>query len=140
MNEIQKENLRRWIAALRSKKYQQGRGSLWCDDNSFCCLGVSCEIEQIPLDTEKGRFFPVESSDERDLTYGWDCAPDEGWFLEKYGFEMDRHFTVPDFALTEEERGEDDYPSTAELISLNDDYKLSFDQIADILENEFLKV
>jgi len=32
---------RKWIKALRSGKYKQGRGQLWRkSDNSYCCLGV----------------------------------------------------------------------------------------------------
>ena len=34
----------RWIAALRSGKYQQGAGALRDADNRFCCLGVLCDI------------------------------------------------------------------------------------------------
>lgn len=34
---------RRWVDALRSGKYEQGRGLL-CHDGRFCCLGVLCEL------------------------------------------------------------------------------------------------
>ena len=33
-----------WIAALRSDKYEQGRGALRTGD-AFCCLGVACHLE-----------------------------------------------------------------------------------------------
>jgi hypothetical protein len=34
-----------WISALRSGKYQQGRGTLRTPDSSHhCCLGVLCEV------------------------------------------------------------------------------------------------
>lgn len=36
-----KEN---WIAALRNGKYQQGQGVLRSSANTFCCLGVLCDI------------------------------------------------------------------------------------------------
>ena len=32
-----------WVAALRSGKYQQGRGALRKGD-TFCCLGVACDL------------------------------------------------------------------------------------------------
>lgn len=36
---------KRWVEALRSGRYKQGRGVLWNpSDNTFCCLGVLCEI------------------------------------------------------------------------------------------------
>jgi hypothetical protein len=34
---------KRWVEALRSGKYQQGRGHL-CDGSTYCCLGVLCEL------------------------------------------------------------------------------------------------
>lgn len=33
----------KWLAALRSGKYEQGEGALF-NNNKFCCLGVLCEI------------------------------------------------------------------------------------------------
>ena len=33
-----------WIKALRSGKYKQGRGSLRNLDNTYCCLGVLCDL------------------------------------------------------------------------------------------------
>lgn len=33
----------KWVAALRSGKYKQGRGRLRSGDE-FCCLGVLCDI------------------------------------------------------------------------------------------------
>jgi len=43
----QQENMRTWIAALRSGQYRQGTGTLrWPDEDGdrFCCLGVACEV------------------------------------------------------------------------------------------------
>ena len=37
---------RKWLAALRSGKYKQGDSLMYNkNDNSYCCLGVLCEIE-----------------------------------------------------------------------------------------------
>lgn len=35
---------RAWIKALRSGKYKQGRGALRNWDNTYCCLGVLCDL------------------------------------------------------------------------------------------------
>lgn len=35
---------KRWIAALRSGEYQQGQGYLRPTENSWCCLGVLCDL------------------------------------------------------------------------------------------------
>ena len=37
------KNAKRWVAALRSGEFKQGRGVLRVGD-LFCCLGVSCEL------------------------------------------------------------------------------------------------
>ncbi len=34
----------KWIAALRSGDYKQGKNKLRSDTNHFCCLGVLCNI------------------------------------------------------------------------------------------------
>lgn len=36
------ENMRKWVAALRSGEYKQGRRFLNCNGRQ-CCLGVACE-------------------------------------------------------------------------------------------------
>lgn len=35
---------RKWVKALRSGKYKQGRNALKNETNAFCCLGVLCEV------------------------------------------------------------------------------------------------
>lgn len=34
----------KWLEALRSGKYKQGRGRLRDESNQFCCLGVLCDV------------------------------------------------------------------------------------------------
>lgn len=38
------EYKQKWIDALRSGKYKQGRGILKTVDGEFCCLGVLCDV------------------------------------------------------------------------------------------------
>ena len=40
------ENQQKWVAALRSGDYEQGRGSLQRGDK-YCCLGVACVVAEI---------------------------------------------------------------------------------------------
>ena len=40
---MKKEIADKWVEALRSGKYKQGKSALKKDD-SFCCLGVLCDI------------------------------------------------------------------------------------------------
>jgi hypothetical protein len=41
MKKVTKE---KWIRALRSGKFKQGKQRLRADDGGYCCLGVLCEI------------------------------------------------------------------------------------------------
>lgn len=34
----------KWLAALRSGEYKQGTGTLRRSDDTYCCLGVLCDI------------------------------------------------------------------------------------------------
>lgn len=34
----------RWLGALRSGEYEQGRGLLRESEEAFCCLGVACDV------------------------------------------------------------------------------------------------
>lgn len=44
-----------WLEALESGKYAQGR-HLLKNGNSYCCLGVLCELDQLKYDAESGEF------------------------------------------------------------------------------------
>lgn len=37
------ENAKKWVQALRSGEYKQGKDALR-DNDKFCCLGVACEV------------------------------------------------------------------------------------------------
>lgn len=57
MNQAIKE---KWVAALRSGEFEQGRRNLRSSDDKFCCLGVLCHIidpNGWRLDQEKGRYL-----------------------------------------------------------------------------------
>lgn len=40
---VSKEDILKWIKALRSGDYKQGKNTLQ-DHNGYCCLGVACDI------------------------------------------------------------------------------------------------
>jgi len=62
---LMKQNIaKKWVKALRSGKYTQGKDYLKSEDG-HCCLGVLCELarEEIPLRIEKlseGTYFDDE--------------------------------------------------------------------------------
>lgn len=47
-----------WVKALRSGDYEQGQDYL-CRDGKFCCLGVLCEIQELPKENIEGDIYYV---------------------------------------------------------------------------------
>jgi hypothetical protein len=39
-----KANLRRWVRALRSGAYEQGKSRMRSSNNKYCCLGVALDL------------------------------------------------------------------------------------------------
>ena len=114
MTEEQIANVNKWVAALRSGKYQQGFGSLNINGN-YCCLGVLADINNIPTRKSAAStivcydFLPWENNDEN-----FGTIPDE-WWLTHTGF---RHTLK------------------SQLITMNDIDKKSFADIANRIESE----
>jgi hypothetical protein len=125
----------RWVAALRSGDYTQVEGRLNKNDEGFCCLGVLCEIA-----VEDGIVNKKLASE---LGYEHDSFAylDDGINDRTYPqFDVLPH-NVKDWAgirdtnpeVKWEHKGEEDeYP----LSALNDDFKLTFTEIADIIEEQ----
>lgn len=107
--ELQK-NIKIWVKALRSGKYQQDTSQLQTK-MGFCCLGVACEIfSHDPIRTSDGRLtggFP----------YTYRGAP---LWLEKINDDFGNR--VQGFILS----------------VLNDEEKFTFNEIADCLEAVYI--
>ncbi len=54
---MNQEIKQKWVEALRSGEYKQGKGQLR-DKDSFCCLGVLCDIHH--KESGEGRWFAEE--------------------------------------------------------------------------------
>lgn len=72
----------KWVAALRSGEYQQGRERLRAANDKFCCLGVLCDIHSKETGTPwqygdidrnvycgKTAFLPESVADWAELTH-----------------------------------------------------------------------
>ena len=114
----------KWVAALRSGDYKQGRGALKATTfrgDEFCCLGVLCDIslEELKLD--------IMIDEETGLTYfnknrSTLPASVQGWAdLSEYG-----ELVMPVHPYYGGER-------IVALTGLNDQGK-SFEEIADLIE------
>jgi hypothetical protein len=135
---VNKERVQLLVEALRSGRYQQGRGQL-LNDGLYCCLGVACEVAAengLPLRREVNEF-------DRDVTFGTDSdfagmGEDYAqlpWSVQAwYGFEDQDPELRGDLSDYDEA---EDYICPAS--SWNDDYHRNFDQIADLFENTFLR-
>lgn len=109
------DNAKKWVAALRSGKFKQGKGSLG-DCGLYCCLGVACELA-----IENGVNINVKDEGGRKSYDGaWATVPES---VEKWlGLNED----------TGGYEGEDGY----ETLTEQNDGGMSFQEIADIIESE----
>lgn len=120
--EEQKEHRKLWIKALRSGEYKQGRGALRNFGDYYCCLRVACDIAM-----KDGIELKITKSDHRDC-YEYDgmieFLPDKVVYY--YGLRSDTG--IYDGIA-------DDYDNNS-LTRDNDNFCLSFNAIADIIESE----
>ena len=138
MKSINKELVRQWVEALRSGKYKQGRSALRNIDNEFCCLGVLCDISKdtLNLDWELNNIYDPEIYT---MDRNGGVLPDKVWnYLGREATDYKVQISLTNSKLPSSIV--DGYlGNSLYLITLNDVYKLSFEQIADIIEEEFLK-
>lgn len=139
MNSINKELVKLWVEALRSGKYKQGRKALRDKHNKYCCLGVLCDISKKDL---KISWKEVTEDDVYSFKDSYGVLPDV--MLGYLGLDCNNvliktsNSKIPIDKM--EKIGIPGYNKKyISLITLNDRYKLSFEQIADIIEEEFLK-
>ena len=102
----------KWLEALRSGEYKQGKGILKDDKDNYCCLGVLCQIHSKETNTEWG--------------------VNEGNNLFNY---LNDSFALPNVVFNWANL-ESQSPMIGEisLIFSNDDLGYSFNQIADEIE------
>lgn len=102
----------RWVKALRSGKYKQGRHSLRnVEGDTFCCLGVLCDLAVRSKVIKEGR---VTYLDPKRYTYGASSTGNIPPSVEKWS-------------------GLDSYFDADLLIKMNDGGE-SFELIADYVE------
>jgi len=109
-------DIRKWVKALRSGDYTQTRSCLQ-DDQGFCCLGVACDMF---IDDSKKEYKQYKYL-RYDLPSEQSNAPDWLKNIEDYDF--------PSMKNT----------SACTTIPEINDSGRTFNEIADLIENEFLK-
>jgi hypothetical protein len=123
---MNKERKTNWTTALRSGNYKQTVGMLR-DSKGFCCLGVACDlvakegggkwIGQVDNFHFRDNF---EEHRTHSLTKG---------IKDLYGIEG--HCEIDIDCNYKDRQG---YPLVLRLTDLNDYYRLTFDQIADVID------
>ena len=124
---MKRDVAKKWVAKLRSGEYEQGRGYL-NDDGRMCCLGVLCEVA-----IEDGLAL-AKSYDHGDA----DTAVGYGVRVETAGLPMevvdwaDLGGQLPNSTI----RDGKGFPLGYHY--LNDISGYSFEQIADVVESQFI--
>ena len=109
--------LKKWVAALRSGQYKQGTYALRKKDDTYCCLGVLCDIvkKDLNLDWVEGKSYPKIYSIE-----GM-----EGMLPKKIVEYVDLATCDPSLFYG---------GLLSNITHLNDNFKLTFPQLADCIE------
>ena len=106
-----------WVEALRSGKYKQFRGRLRSSNNSFCVLGVLCNLH--------AEAHPEIAATQTNMSVYLGQSHDLPGAVEDWsGFNP----------LAFLNGGTRRYPYYARLITMNDEWKYSFERLADIIE------
>lgn len=115
----QKQNRKKWIEALRSGKYKQGKGYLKRNDE-YCCLGVACEI--LGATQEKRPSEPGVT---------WFSLNGTSMFILPNGIRnlLGLSTGIGDFNIT-------DFDLVSNSLALMNDAGSSFDEISNMIESE----
>lgn len=124
-----KENIRKWVTALRSGEYEQGTGSL-NENGKKCCLGVACEVmlTEQPDSLQVGEASTGDNEGEFRVTYDGEGGYLPHSVMTWLGFD---HINP---VLMRE--GPENHPVSA--TTLNDTLRLTFPEIADAIEKTYL--
>ena len=123
-----KEDIKnKWVAALRSGDYKQGRNALE-KNGEFCCLGVLSDLSiKEDICTKKAKDISgaglVTFYDKFD-NFGWEGTLPRA--VKEWAGMKDTVGTLPDGAEVK-----------SSLLQLNDSAKYSFEQIADVIERNW---
>ena len=118
-------NQKRWLRALRSRKYHQVPGQLGVKDGpmeAFCCLGLGCQLFVSP----RSLLWLNDGLNVR-TNEGMKSANAPRALIQALGLFSNEGHPRPGARDEKDERLDS-------LVHLNDEERLSFEQIADIVE------
>lgn len=123
---MNKEVAVQWVEALRSGKFKQGRSRLQDSEGNYCCLGVLCEIAppEVPKERDpSGRLRGTLLDAQRPVMDWASLNGDGGDFSKSLSIPKDCACGDPKCVQ-----------SLSSLVALNDNAKMTFEQIADFIE------
>jgi hypothetical protein len=71
---------RKWLEALRSGKYAQGRNAL-LHEGKYCCLGVLCDAHDIAIETERDTILDGSTHSYDPIRKHFGLSPEETLIL-----------------------------------------------------------
>lgn len=120
LTEQQKANVTKWVTALRSDDFKQGKAYLQ-KDGAYCCLGVAAEVMGVSSttnpDEEVGHNYNFPNLDDNDYNE-FQFSPPYQWFMDMFG-------------------SVDPASDMDSLTIANDECKVNFFSIADWIESKF---
>lgn len=124
---VNKENIKKWVKALRSGEYNQNKGKLQNEDG-FCCLGVACDlfIPKVKQDIDRGYIYGDFPKDQPNAPV-W-LKTINGDFRELTGVRLSELNDESEATIWEE----DGYPT------FKWKKRLTFDELADLLEAVYI--
>lgn len=124
---VNTEFIREWVDALRSGDYLQGVGALR-RRGEFCCLGVACDLlvkKGVLEERLSGSGTTMYGHTGDQLSWAMGTLPSSA--LDFLGGSFRMRVMVPGIVIP------------LSLVVLNDDEGRSFDEIATVLENNYLR-
>lgn len=116
----------RWVQALRSGQYKQGQGELHPDPESYCCLGVLCDLYRV----EQGKGEWVAKPNGQEL--GMFRAPNEDITEIETAVLPE---VVKDWAGIQDFAGE--IAGTSDSLAGLNDEGMGFPELADLIEKNW---
>jgi hypothetical protein len=121
---IDEKQFMTWLAALRSGKYKQAKGTLQ-NENGYCCLGVACEI-LIPEDKQEKSFMDKYLIGKMPIS-----QTNSPLWLRNLNYDFSKRANVE---LTQLNDGANLEYVDAYDIETSETQTLTFEEIADVLE------
>lgn len=140
---MNKDVAKRWVEALRSGEYKQARRALADElpsgDIGYCCLGVLCELAVADgvIPPKARAVYPTSRFSFNEDAYMPPDAVDE-WAGQGIRNQDRYRIEIPDEIADRLSEVGIDHGNIAFLPELNDDAELTFSEIADLIEKNFL--